>query len=849
MTRFGRRLWLPLLAGALFAMPAAAGPYIWDQDEDGLDDRMETVHLLGYEFSFADNDTLQPQRFEVTRVGGGLVFGLYVVYLAAPTATDLAALTLLGLPVHHRLASVPVVRSTGTFAQASLARQLAGVERIEVIPLLYPGLVEGAATAAVRDATGRVFPAWDTDPAAADGHGVVVAVLDTGINDSPEGGYPGHESLAGRCLGGAVYTAGDSLLDTPKAGSTNPEDHGGATTRAHGTHVAGIVLGTGGASGHARGIAPGARYVDVKVLNDAGVGTAVAEAIDWCTANRTRDWGDPDPAFRGIDVINLSLSSLDASDGNDVASRAAARAAQAGIVVVASMGNEGEDGIVPSPAAGDGVIAVGAWDAQRTARPDDDLWPAFNNTGPRAGDGDPDPLDELKPEVLAPGVAILSGDGDLGSDGAQYRRASGTSAASAFVAGAAALLLAEEPALLPGDVERLLTTTARRDLPAAPAGTGGPDPRWRSTRGFGLIDVQAARLELLAPGTSQVTGLALVAAESTLTARLSTQRERGAAHFAVERAPDEGGVPGAFAAFDSAAAGGDSSLAGAANRSVYAFDHPVPPAERGMTFWYRTAFTEGGVRHAGPPLRFASPVGPRAATLEVTIIHNAYDHDLDATVEAAGGVNGPPSVLPFALPGSGGAVATDWVSGVSATGNVALTFRLGIPHGAADLYLPPSPSTPWTLRVTEGGYLNRSGRVASFTLVHHTPQGDVSYEGVPAMAPTFEGQGTNVQIPAAVTGVGPSLASHRLRVHPSPAPRGGVVTFSAGAEGPARVDVVDLAGRRVGRVELVSHGTERREGRWTAVRADGSTLPSGIYFLHVPGTAGAPAGRLVLLPR
>lgn len=849
MTGYGRRLLLPLLAGAVISMPAAAGPYIWDQDEDGLDDRMETVQLLGYEFSFAGNDTLQRQRFEVTRSGGGLVFGMYVVYLAPPQATDLAALTLLGLPVHHRLSAVPAVRSTGTFAQAALARQLAGVERIEVVPLLYPGLVEGAATVAARDATGHVFPAWEADPAAADGHGIVVAVLDTGINDEPEGNYPGHESLAGRCLGGAVYTAGDSLLDTPKSGSTNPDDHGGTTTRAHGTHVAGIALGTGGASGHARGIAPGARYVDVKVLNDAGVGVAIAEAIDWCVANRTRDWGDPDPAYQGIDVINLSLSSLDASDGNDVASRAAARAADAGIVVVASMGNEGDTGIVPSPAAGDGVIAVGAWDAQRSPRPDDDLWPAFNNTGPRAGDGDLDPLDELKPEVLAPGVAVLSADGDQASDGAQYRRASGTSAAAAFVAGAVALLLSEEPALAPADVERLLVTTARRDLPDAPAGTGGPDPRWRSTRGFGLIDLHAARLELLAPETSQVTGLGLAAAESTLTARLATQRERGAAHFAVERAPEVGGAPGAFAAFDSAAAGGDSSLAGASNRMVYAFSAPVPPAERGVPFWYRSAFTEGGIRHAGPALRFVSPVGARAATLEVTIVHNAYDHDLDATVEAAGAVDGPPSVLPFTLPGSSAAVATDWIDGLSTTGNVALTFRLEIPHGAADLYLPPSPSTPWTLRVSEGGYLNRSGRVAAFTLVHHAPGGDVIYTGVPEMAPTFEGQTTNVQIPAAVTGVEPLAAGHGLRVHPSPAPRGGIVTFVAGARGPERVDIVDLAGRRVGRVELVSQGTGRREGRWTARRVDGSTLPSGVYFLHVPGTPGAPAGRIVLLPR
>ncbi len=858
MNSLGRSTLFPILLGAVLAAPVGAGPYIWDQDEDGLDDRMETVHLFGdslgtdagYGRSFAGNDTLQQQRFVVTRSGANLVYGLYVVYEASPTTTDLAALTAIGLPVHHRLSSVPAVRSTGTFAQATLARGLPGVERIEVIPLLYPGLVDGAAATAVRDATQRIFPAWDTTPGASNGSGIVVAILDTGINDEKEGGYPGHESILGRCLGGANYTGGDSLLDTPKNASTNPEDHGGASTRAHGTHVAGVALGTGGVTGLARGIAPGARFLDVKVLNDLGVGSAVAEAIDWCVANRSRFWGDPDPAFTGIDVINLSLSSLDSSDGNDVASRAAARAVAAGIVVVASMGNAGDPGFVPSPAAGDGVIAVGAWDVQRSGRHDDDQWPAFNNTGPRASDGDADPLDELKPELLAPGVAVLAGDGDLSSDGAQYRRASGTSAAAGFVSGAAALLLSQQPSLTPADVERLLVSTARRNLPSAPPGGGGPDPRWRSTRGYGLVDLYAARLELLAPGTSQVSALELTGDAEAIDAVLSTQRERGATHFAIERAPDTGGAPGAFAAYDSVSAAGDSSLAGAANRTDYPRAWPVPPAERGVTFWYRTAFSEAGVRYVGPARSFASPVGQSAATLEVTLIHNAYDHDLDAIVEAAGAINGPPSVLPFALPGGTAAVATDWVDGVSTMGNVALTFRIEVPRGAAEAYLPPSPSTPWTLRVTEGGYLNRSGRVASFTLVHHTPQGDMTYIGSPSMSPTFEGQTTNVQTPAAVTSVEPagSLAG-ALRAHPSPLSAGGVVTFSAGAAGPARVDIVDLAGRRVGRVELVARDAERREGRWTAARADGSALSAGIYFLHVPGSpAGRPAGRIVVLP-
>src|SRR5207244_10213189 len=104
---------------------------------------------------------------------------------------------------------------------------------------------------------------------------------------------------------------------------------------------------------------PLARYVDVKVLNDSGMGIAVPEALDWCIANRARDWGSPDPSERGIDILNLSLSSPDESDGQDLASRLAARAVELGIIVVASMGNDGLEGHVPSPAAGNGVLAVG----------------------------------------------------------------------------------------------------------------------------------------------------------------------------------------------------------------------------------------------------------------------------------------------------------------------------------------------------------------------------------------------------------------------------------------------------------------------------------------------------------
>src|SRR5262249_45308950 len=163
--------------------------------------------------------------------------------------------------------------------------------RIEVIPLLYPETREDAASIGAVDPSQQVFPTWQ-GAGGGTGQGVIVAILDSGINDAPDGlVYPGHESLLGRRVGGAQFTSGDSLLDTSLNGSIDPVDRGAALTEDHGTHVAGIVLGSGGASGYAAGIAPHAQFVDVKVTSDAGIGTGVPEALDWCIHNRARAWG------------------------------------------------------------------------------------------------------------------------------------------------------------------------------------------------------------------------------------------------------------------------------------------------------------------------------------------------------------------------------------------------------------------------------------------------------------------------------------------------------------------------------------------------------------------------------
>src|SRR5262249_36890228 len=150
---------------------------------------------------------------------------------------------------------------------------------------------------------------------------------------------------------------------------------------------------------------------------------------------------------------------------------------------------------------------------------------------------------------------------------------------------------------------------------------------------------------LLQPEYSQVVSLELTPASTALHATLRTQRERGTSFFAFERAPNEGGAPGAWAGIDSVPAAGDSSLA-TSDRTEYPRTWSVPADEYGASFWYRIAWTEDGVRRASPARRVTSPIGPPAATIEYTVVHDAYDHDVTGAISAASGAGSVTLPLP-----------------------------------------------------------------------------------------------------------------------------------------------------------------------------------------------------------
>jgi thermitase len=303
--------------------------------------------------------------------------------------------------------------------------------------------------------TGQVFPgidgdvsgttdadidapqAWETG---ADGTGVTVAVVDTGVDGS-------HADLSGRLTAGYDFIQDDAT----------PQDDNG-----HGTHVAGIVAATRDNGRGITGVAPNATVMPVRVLDASGEGSdsVIAEGFDYA-------------ADHGAQVVNASLGGT----GSSQIIRDAISSHPNTLFVVAA-GNDGanDDTTVTDPcdAPSANVICVGATDA-------DDAPACFTNHG------------RVNVDLFAPGVDILST-----WAGGGYALADGTSMASPQVAGVAALAVdhaADTPpsgatlaALLRASVDPIsglsaLSATggrinALRAVGGTPLDTGGPGGTW-----------------------------------------------------------------------------------------------------------------------------------------------------------------------------------------------------------------------------------------------------------------------------------------------------------------------------------------------------------------------------------
>jgi serine protease AprX len=268
------------------------------------------------------------------------------------------------------------------------------------------------------------------------GHGVNVAVLDTGIDNLPD--------FAGRLVAG---------VDLSGEGNPLHDSYG------HGTFLAGLMAGSGSSSaGRYLGEAPGAGLVSVKVAGVSGItdlGTVIA-GIQWTVANRAR---------LGIQVLNMSLGTPPTSStAVNPLDRAAEAAWNSGIVVVASAGNAGPlNGTVMSPGDDPLIVTVGALDDNGTAATADDTTTTFSSVGPTSPDGG------FKPDLVTSGRSVVSlrapgsaidNNHPTARIGASNFVGSGTSFSAAITSGAVAEILQSVPGALPDQVKgRLLATT------------------------------------------------------------------------------------------------------------------------------------------------------------------------------------------------------------------------------------------------------------------------------------------------------------------------------------------------------------------------------------------------------
>jgi serine protease AprX len=306
-----------------------------------------------------------------------------------------------------------------------------------------------------------------------DGTGVGVAVIDSGVYDHDD--LQTTDYSASRIVYSESFVAGDP--------STND-------AFGHGTHVAGIIAGNGSDSqiGYSHsyiGLAPNANIINLRVLdgNGAGSDSQVIAAIQ--RAVQLKD-------TYNIRVINLSLGrNIYESYTQDPLCQAVEAAWQAGIVVVVAAGNNGRDNshgtdgyaTIEAPGNDPTVITVGATKTNDTPTRVDDTIASYSSKGPTL-------LDHVvKPDLVAPGNRIVSleSPGSLlattfsslvvtpgrtcvfGSCtiplGGQYMRLSGTSMATPVVAGAAALMIQQDPTVTPDTVKARMMKTAWKGYP------------------------------------------------------------------------------------------------------------------------------------------------------------------------------------------------------------------------------------------------------------------------------------------------------------------------------------------------------------------------------------------------
>lgn len=242
-----------------------------------------------------------------------------------------------------------------------------------------------------------------------DGEGILVGVLDTGIDAA-------HPEFVGKTIHFQEFNAAGMKI------AGGPRDAG-----EHGTHVCSII------AGRTAGVAPGASLAVAAVLTHAdafgrmsGTLVQIVNGFDWLVKTMFRD-GNP-----GVDVMNASLGG---AGFNTYLQQPVRSAVQLGVPLIAAIGNSGRSGAGQhgSPGNYPEVMGVGASDVSDAVADFSDWGTGAPPTGPRY------PV----PDLCAPGVLVYAA-----KPGGAFQRMSGTSMATPVVTGVAARRMSADQTLV-----------------------------------------------------------------------------------------------------------------------------------------------------------------------------------------------------------------------------------------------------------------------------------------------------------------------------------------------------------------------------------------------------------------
>jgi serine protease AprX len=302
------------------------------------------------------------------------------------------------------------------------------------------------------------------------GAGVTVAFIDSGLTQ-----YAHPDIQDSRVLGFVDFVNRIPRLRSDENG--------------HGTHVTGVVAGTGSLEAKYAGIAPGVSIVSLKVLDQDGKGSIgdIIAAMEWVAQNSKRF---------NIKIVNMSVGAgVYESYWTDPLTLAAKALVDQGISVVAAAGNFGKSaqgdlqwGGITAPGVAPWVLTACAFSTVGTLDSADDTLASFSSSGPTAFDF------TAKPDICAPGVGIVSvaaPESNLFSNAAlavpswlstpinslfghaPYMTLTGTSQATPFVTGTIALMLQANPNLTPNLIKAILQYTATMKAGVSPLRQGG----------------------------------------------------------------------------------------------------------------------------------------------------------------------------------------------------------------------------------------------------------------------------------------------------------------------------------------------------------------------------------------